>query len=165
MTASILALGLAYVFLLFLLLLVLLRSEIGPAVKLVAAALSLGFYLWHYDAVRSSLGWPAADDLPEHFELVGAITVEPNLKQDEEGSIYLWLRDLDSDSVTPRAYRLDYRKPLHQKVDETLGKQRLGERHIGRPVEVDGSAQPGLEFDAVQRDHGGLKADAAQGDP
>ena len=150
MIASTLGLGLAYVFLLFL---------------LVAVTLSLGFYLWHYDAVRSALGWPAADDLPEHFELIGAMTVEPNLKQDEEGSIYLWLRDLDSDSVTPRAYRIDYRKPLHQTVDETLGKQRRGERYIGRPVEIAGSTQPGLEFDAVQRDRGDLKSDDPQDEP
>ncbi len=164
MTVSILALGLAYVFLLFLLLLVLLQSEIRPLVKLIAVTLSLGFYLWHYDAMRNALGWPAETDLPEHFELVGAVTVEPNLQLDEEGSIFLWLRDLDSDEVTPRAYRLAYRKPLHQQVDETLGKQSRGERFVGRPVEIAGSKQSGIEFDAVQRDRGSHKSDAASGE-
>lgn len=158
MTTSLLALGLAYVFLLFLLILILLRSEIRPAVKFVLATLCLGFYLWHYDSMRAALGWPAGSDLPEHFELVGAVTVEPNLQTGEEGSIYLWLRDLDRDDLTPRAYELEYRKPLQQKVGETLDKQRRGERFIGRPVPVSGSRQPRIDFEPVQRERGAHKA-------
>lgn len=152
MTAAVVALALAYVFLLFLLLLALFRSEIGAGFKLALAALCLGFYLWHYDALLQYLGWPNGGALPARFELVGSFTVEPDLKRDEDGSIYLWLRDLDDESGVPRAYRLPYYKQLHRKVDDTMRRQRLGERFVGSPAKGGGQRQTRIEFEAVQRE-------------
>lgn len=152
MITSILSLALAYVFLLFLVLLAILKSEIGAGLKLVLAALCLGFYLWHYSLLQAYLGWPADDGLPEHFELVSAFTVEPDLKADDPGGIYLWVRDLDSDRLVPRSFRLPYQKQLHQQVNTTMNKQRQGERFVGSPVAGGAGNRTQIEFESMQRD-------------
>jgi len=152
MTLSIVALAAAYVFLLFLVLLAILKSEMGPGLKLVLAALCLGFYLWHYNALQRYPGWPADEDLPQRFELVGIYTVEPDLKNDEAGSIFLWVRDLDTEQEVPRSYRLPYQTALHRKVDDTLRKQRAGERFVGSPVPGGSGERSRIEFETLQRD-------------
>jgi len=163
-TASLLALAMAYVFLLFLVLLAIFRSEIGPGLKLVLASLCLGFYLWHYNALQDYLGWPAADGIPENFELISSIVVEPNQKSDEDGGIYLWVRDLDGDQLVPRSFRLPYQKLLHQQVDDTMRRQQQGERFVGKP-RVGGSANTTkIEFESIQRDIKSLKSSAEQED-
>ena len=85
MTMSILSLALAYVFLLFLVLLAVLKSDLGAGLKFVLLSLCLGFYLWHYDALQDYLGWPANSGIPQNFELISSFTVEPDLKNDEPG--------------------------------------------------------------------------------
>ena len=144
--------ALAYVFLLFVALLAILKSEFGAGPKLALAALCAGFYLWHYDALHNYLGWPAANALPQKFEMVSSMIVEPDLKRDEPGGIYLWIRDHDSEQLVPRAYRLPYQKQLHRKVDDTLRKQRDGQRHIGTPVAGGAGKNTNIEFEAVQRE-------------
>ena len=152
MTISILGLGFAHVFLLCLVLLMIFRSEIAPGSKLALTALCLGFYLWHYDALQRFPGWPANDDLPARFELISSFVVEPDLNNNREGRLYLWLRDLEAEHAIPRAYRLPYRKALHRKVDDTLRKQQAGERFVGSPVSGGADRQIRIEFEAVQRD-------------
>ena len=164
MTASLLALALAYVFLLFLVLLALFRSEIGPGLKLVLASLCLGFYLWHYNALQGYLGWPAANGIPRNFELISSIVVEPNLKGDEEGAIYLWVRDLDGDQLVPRAFRLPYKKLLHQKIDDTMRRQQQGERFVGKPRAGGSANKTEIEFESIQRDIKSNKSSADQED-
>jgi len=149
---TILSLALAYVFLLFLVLLAILKSEVGAGLKLVLAALCLGFYLWHYSLLQAYMGWPADDGLPENFELVSVFTVEPDLKSDDPGGIYLWVRDLDSDRLVPRSFRLPYQKQLHQQVDNTMNKQRQGERFVGSPVTRGAGNRTRIEFESVRRD-------------
>jgi len=158
MTVSIVALATAYVFLAFLFLLAILKSETGAGLKLLLTALCLGFYLWHYNALQQYPGWPADDDLPKRFELISSYTVEPVLKNDEPGGVYLWLRDLDSEQAVPRAYRLPYQKALHRKVDDTLRKQREGEHFVGSPVPGGTGKRSRIEFEAVQRDTGAHKS-------
>lgn len=152
MTTSILSMALAYVFLLFLVMLAVLKSEVGAGLKLLLAALCLTFYLWHYNLLQAYLGWPADDGLPEHFELVSVFTVEPDLKTGDPGGIYLWIRDLDSDQLVPRSFRLPYQKQLHQQVDSTMNKQRQGERLVGSPVAGGASNRTRIEFESMQRD-------------
>lgn len=152
MTISIIALALAYVFLLALILLAVFRSEIGALPKLSLAALCLGFYLLHYSALQSYPGWPAAQELPARFELISSYAVEPDLKSDESGGLYLWIRDLDADGALPRAYRLPYRKRLHRKIDDTLRKQQAGDRYVGTPVSGGNKRETRIEFEAVRRD-------------
>lgn len=158
MTVSILSLATAYVFLLFLVLLAILKSEIGAGLKLVLIVLSLGFYLWHYNALQQYPGWPADDGLPARFELISSYTVEPDLGNNEDGAVYIWIRDVDANRSIPRSYRLPYLKALHRKVDDTLRKQREGERFVGSPVAGGAGARSSIEFEAMQRDTGSHKS-------
>lgn len=164
MTASLLSLVLAYVFLLFLVLLAIFRSEIGAGLKLVLAFSCLGFYLWHYNSLQDYLGWPAADGIPRNFELVSSIVVEPNLKNDEAGAIYIWVRDLDGDQVVPRSFRLPYQKLLHQQVDDTMHRQQQGERFVGKPRAGGSGKKTEIEFESIQRDIKSLKSSVDQGE-
>lgn len=152
MNPSILAIALAYAFLLFVILLAVLKSELGAGSKLTLVALCAGFYLWHYDALQNYLGWPADSALPRKFEMLASLVVEPDLKRDHPGAIYIWVRDLDGDRPVPRAYRLPYRKQLHREVDETARKQRQGERYVGTPVADGAGRNTSIEFEALQRD-------------
>jgi hypothetical protein len=161
-TASLLALALAYVFLLFLVLLAIFRSEIGAGLKLVLAFLCLGFYLWHYNSLQDYLGWPAADGIPPNFELISTIVVEPNLKNDEAGAIYIWVRDLDRDQLVPRSFRLPYQKLLHQQVDDTMHRQQQGERFVGKPRAGGSGKKSKIEFESIQRDIKSLKSSVDQ---
>ena len=157
MTTSILALALAYVFLLFLLVLAVLKSELGAIRKLLLILLAGGFYWWHFDALQGYLGWPAEERLPANFELVSRIVVEPDIKRDEDGGIYLWLRDLGHEQLVPRAFRLPYDKALHRKVDDTLKRQQQGERFVGSPARGSGSRRQDIDFKAAERDRKALK--------
>lgn len=152
MTPSILVIALAYAFLLFVILLAVFKSELRASAKFALAALCAMFYLWHYDALQNYLGWPAGNALPQKFEMIAGLIVEPDLKRDDPGAIYIWVRDLDGEQMVPRAYRLPYQKQLHQKVDDTLRKQRNGERHVGAPVSAGGGKTTSIEFEAAQRD-------------
>ena len=152
MTESLLALALAYVFLLFLVLLAIFRSEIGAGLKLVLAFLCLGFYLWHYNSLQDYLGWPAADGIPRNFELISSIVVEPNLKSDEAGAIYIWVRGLDGEQLVPRSFRLPYQKLLHQQVGDTMRRQQQGERFVGKPRAGGSGNKSEIEFESIQRD-------------
>ena len=159
MITSIFWLALAYVFLLVLLLFAVIRSELGAGLKMTLVVLAGAFYIWHYDAMQSRLGWPASKPLPENFELISRVAIEPDLQRDEEGGIYLWLRDLDADEPVPRAYRLPYRKDLHRKVDDTLRRQQQGERFVGRPAAASEGTGQYVEFEAVTRERKGLKTE------
>lgn len=152
MTASLVALALAYVFLLFLVLLAIFKSEISAGLKLVLTFLCLGFYLWHYNALQDYLGWPAADGVPGKFELISSIVVEPNLKNDEAGAIYIWVKDLDGDQLVPRSFKFPYKKLLHRKVDDTMRRQQQGERFVGKPRAGGSGLKPDIEFESIQRD-------------
>lgn len=152
MTTSILSLALAYVFLLFLVLLAVLKSDLGAGLKFVLLSLCLGFYLWHYNALQDYLGWPASSGIPQNFELISSFTVEPDLKRDEPGSIFIWVRDLDSDLLLPRSFRLPYQPQQHRQVNDTLQRQQQGERFVGRPRAGGAGYTTEIEFEAVQRD-------------
>lgn len=163
MTASILALALAYVFLLFLVLLAVFKSEIGAGLKLVLASLCFGFYLWHYNSLQDYLGWPATDGIPRNFELISSIVVEPNLKNDEAGFIYIWVKDLDEDQLLPRSFQLPYKKLLHRKIDDTMRRQQQGERFVGSPRPGGSANKTEIEFESIQRDIKSLKSSVDQG--
>ena len=152
MNPSILAIALAYAFLLFVILLAVLKSELRASLKLFLVALCAGFYLWHYDALQNYLGWPAGNALPQKFEMISGLVVEPDPRRDDPGAIYIWVRDLDGEQMVPRAYRLPYQKQMHRKVDDTLSKQRNGERQVGTPVSEGGSKITSIEFEPMQRD-------------
>lgn len=158
MTVSIVGLALAYVLLILLTLLAVLKSEIGAGLKLLLVVLCCGFYLWHYDALQRYPGWPADEDLPRRFELVSSFSVEPDPKNDEAGGVYLWVRDLDAASALPRAYRLPYRRTLHRKVADVQRRQQEGERFVASPAAQATGKPASIQFEAVQRDTGPHKS-------
>ncbi len=164
MTTSILSLALAYAFLLFLVSLAILKSEVAPGLKLVVVPLCLGFYLWHYNALQDYPGWPASTGIPDNFELISSITVEPNPGREDSGGIYIWVRDLESDQRLPRAFRLPYHKQLHRKVDDTLRRQQQGERFIGKPRAGGSVNKPEIEFETIRRDNRSHKSEAEAAD-
>lgn len=158
MDTSIVSLALAYVFLGFLLILAVLRSELGAPLKLALVVLAAGFYIWHYNGLQGLRGWPAKQELPQEFEMIARVVVEPDPKSDEQGSIFLWLRDLDNPQLTPRAYRLPYSRDTHREVDNTMNEQQQGQRFVGRPAQnAAGAAQSAVEFDEVEAVRRGLK--------
>lgn len=153
MTTPLLALGLAYLFLLSLLGLALVRSELGTGPKFVLLLTCFLFYLWHYHALQDYPGWPASDRLPDHFEVISSVTVEPDLQRGEAGAIYVWVRDLDAERPVPRAYRFEYQKKLHRQVEDALDRQARGERMLGMPTAGGSSVRPRIEFLPMPRDH------------
>ena len=81
-------------------------------------------------SVNEFMGWPTEETLPKKFLVHWAVIDEPDLKMDDEGSIYLWLKPIseteekrsswddyllsfyDGESQ-PRAYKLSYSRELH----------------------------------------------------
>jgi hypothetical protein len=64
------------------------------------------------------LGWPTTENLPSQFRLISAHVEQPNKETGKEGSIYLWLSEIENMSSTsePRAYELEYSNELHEKI-------------------------------------------------
>ena len=151
MSGTILSLGLAYACLLFVLLLVVFRSEVRVWIKFGLVVICCSFYFWHYQAVQSFIGWPAETRLPDRFQLISSFIVEPNQQRDEPGAIYLWVRDLDSEDTTPRSYLLDYDREAHNQVEGALDQQRQGERMVGVPSYPGGGKAPQIDFEATLR--------------
>ncbi len=161
--SGVLGIALAYVLLACLLLLAVLRSDIRAASKMMLVIACTGFYAWHFQSLQAWRGWPASDRLPEHFELIDSITVEPDRGSGEPGAIYVWIRDLDSDSPLPRAYRFDYDKALHRQVDDSLRRQREGRYQVGSPQPGGSVSKPRVEFEEITRDSRGHKGSGGGG--
>ena len=45
--------------------------------------------------LRNLMGWPTNGSLPDKFRLVAAQIYEPNALINSEGSIFLWITDMD----------------------------------------------------------------------
>ncbi|MBT8437000.1 MAG: hypothetical protein KJP11_06485 [Gammaproteobacteria bacterium] len=94
--------------------------------------------------------------------MISSIVVEPNLKSNEDGAIYLWVRDLDADQRVPRSFRLPYQKLLHQRVDDTIRRQQQGERFVGKPQAGGSANKTEIVFESIQRDIKSNKSSADQ---
>ena len=152
MSESLPGLSLSYILFLAVLLLVLFRSDLQLRVKFFLLAISIGFFWVHYDALKSAQGWPARELLPDSFELIEGVVVEPNPAAGEGGYLYLWIRDLTTDNPVPRSYRLPYGDRLHQRIDEVIKAQRGGRRFVGKPgTGSDGKLAGTIEFEAIER--------------
>lgn len=102
--------------------------------KLAVTVLLPLFYWLHWQGVQDTKGWPAAQALPEKFELIAADVVEP--RQGREGAIRLWVRETDDGE--PRVHGLPYSRKLHQALFETKERIAQGRTQIG--LLRDGSA-------------------------
>jgi hypothetical protein len=132
---EILGLSFGYVLLGLLLLLAVTRARLHWPVKAAAIALTSAFYVIVFFRTQGLLGWSAREPLPQHFQLLWARSVEPNLALNEPGSVHLWLEELDEDNVpsaVPRAYRLPYSAALARKVESAKVEIMSGHPQGGR---------------------------------
>lgn len=95
------------------------------------------FYVLTYDSFKNLLGWPSGDSLPDRFRLVAAQIYEPNALIDSEGSIFLWITDMNdlAGLSTPRSYTLEYNKEVHERVSKALVSLKNGIPQMGENVD------------------------------
>lgn len=101
------------------------------------------FYVVSYFSIPPLLGWPTSEQLPKKFKLVAAEVAQPNKTTGAEGSIYLWVADVDdlSSSRPPRAYRLKYSDLLHEQVLNAKIKLGKGTPQLGEIKEPDATVK------------------------
>ncbi|MCP4410929.1 MAG: hypothetical protein GY807_24950 [Gammaproteobacteria bacterium] len=135
MSEGTLLLVLAYVALTALLITAVVATRLPLVVKVVMTVATVGLYIASYQGWQSVQGWPAAAKrLPDRFLLHASVIQEPNKATGEEGIIFIWASDLvdAKPADSPRAYRLDYDKPLHVDLEEALRNMRNGNLQLGR---------------------------------
>ena len=158
MNELLLGMGLAYAFLLTVLLFVLVKSRVHWLVKFALVIVSAGFYILSYESWKQAQGWPAAVNPPEQFLLHYAVVEEPDEELGSDGVIFIWVSDLESKQPAsePRAYQLDYDQDTHGKVEKALFKIQNGTLQIGsfssRQKEVEkGEVKPllGVKYEGL----------------
>jgi hypothetical protein len=135
---EILALSAAYALLGILALIGVTRTRWPWPFKTAAIVLTSGFYILVFFRMEGLLGWSAIAPLPEHFQLLWARNVDPNLASNDPGAIHLWLEALDDANLPsgePRAYRLPYSQRLADKVEAARNEIQAGHPQGGRAVD------------------------------
>lgn len=91
------------------------------------------FFIVTYYSYPQLLGWPTSDNPPERFRLIASHVQQPDKLTGEEGSVYLWLTEIDdlSSSKPPRAYKLEYSNALHELVINANSKLNKGIAQLG----------------------------------
>ncbi len=121
MTGSLFVLTVTYVFGLFVLLLLLIRSRLSFTARASVLLAGSAFYVIHFFSLNTLQGWPSQSSLPDEFTLHAWQIQEPNPAQDQAGQIYLWVQAKEWE--VPRAYALPYSNELHDRL-ETAGVRR-----------------------------------------
>jgi len=137
-------------------------------VKAAAIVGTGAFFFVAFYAMIGVLGWPAQRDLPERFELLSAMIMEPVPSDDFPGAIYLWANELTegnrarsvmfnpaavdttgTESTAPRAFEIPYTATNQRQVTEAQIRKLEGVRQIGvsnrRPMKP-GEHAPQTEF-------------------
>jgi hypothetical protein len=134
---------LAYCALLLLVTLALLLSHWPRWLKgLLVAAVTLLYFAGN-EAVHALAGVPSNDALPERFVMLAAVVDEPTQKS--AGALYLWISPIDADKPTiqPRAYKLAYKRSLHEQISDGLKKGREGVSQMGTAEVKGGNGRAG----------------------
>ena len=134
MTASLFVLTVTYVFGLFVLLLLLIRSRLSFAARASVVLAGSAFYVIHFLSLNTLQGWPSQSSLPEEFTLHAWQIEEPNPAQNQAGRIYLWVQAQEWEA--PRAYALPYSNELHDRLDTARARHDEGYTQQGQ---IDGS--------------------------
>ena len=118
MTLGITGIIAAYVLIGLLLLSINLYSKWHWQVKAFTIILTSAFYVITYYSFPPLLGWSTTQNPPEQFRLIAAHVVQPNKETGEEGSVYLWLTEIENmnSMQEPRAHKIDYSNELHEKI-------------------------------------------------
>jgi hypothetical protein len=130
----------------------LIRTQLGLVLKLVAVVVVSVFYWIQYQSLQQYTGWPSHDDLPDEFVLISADVVEPDKQTGEEGVMYWWVRDADNLELPPRVFQLPYRAPLHEQSQDVVEEQQKGSVYVGRQ-DQSGSAGDslGVSFEKISK--------------
>jgi hypothetical protein len=118
MNIVVLAISIAYVVMAVLLLCMGLTSRYAWWIKACVIVITSAFFIESFFATRSLLGWPGPGPLPHRFQVLWTRVVEPDPKLGDSGAVYLWVEELDENSVpsgTPRSFKLRYSTPLADK--------------------------------------------------
>lgn len=168
----------SYVVLAAILLSINLWARIRWSIKFAAIAITTAFFFITFVSIEQLLGWPTDRNLPDRFEFLYAVVVEPNQARRETGAIYIWAltlpgtaTDAESDAPSdvgaqgaidrrvapaemPRAYRLRYSRGMHKKVRRARELVIEGVRQIGvtrRPPHKPGEQSSQNEFHFFNR--------------
>ena len=136
MTASLFVLTVTYVFGLFVLLLLLIRSRLSFTARALVILAGSAFYVIHFLSLNTLQGWPSQSPLPEEFTLHAWQIEEPNPAQTQAGRIYLWVQAQEWEA--PRAYALPYSNELHDRLETAAVRRNEGYIQKGR---ADGSGR------------------------
>ncbi len=147
MTLGISGLIAAYILVAVLLLSVNLYSRWSWQVKAMMIIITSAFYVVSYFSFPPLLGWPTDQKLPSHFRLLASEVQQPDKLTGEEGSIYLWLKEVEdiTSSVKPRAYILPYSSLLHEHIITAQSKIDRGIPQLGEYEEDDFIRQEALD--------------------
>ena len=102
-------LTLAYVIISALLLIFCFYTGFSKKIKLTGIVVLTFFYIFSWKGYDGILGWPTSEELPELFNINWVVIQEPNKAQSNEGSLFLWVSEVDEFNKSfgdPRAYRL-----------------------------------------------------------
>lgn len=105
--------------------------------KAVAIVVLMALSLALWSSFSEIAGWPAEDELPETFVLLGAVYREPPKgAADGEGAIFVWLQPIDVQNTKraddPRCIKRPYSRELHKQLEEGMGQVRRGRRVVGK---------------------------------
>ncbi len=108
----------AYILIGLLLLSINLYSKWSWKVKAASIVITSAFYVITYYSFPPLLGWATTENLPPQFRLISTHVEQPNKETGKEGSVYLWLAEIEnmSSTLAPRAYELQYSNELHEKI-------------------------------------------------
>lgn len=97
---------------------------LAKAALIITTTAMLG--LFHYGFL-ASMGWAVAAKPPAEFQFLWADIREPVPDRDA-GAIWIWLRPLvDQRPGEPRAVRLPYSRPLHEKIEQARQQGKEGQ--------------------------------------
>lgn len=136
MSLGIAGLATGYLVLLLLLVNVVFFTPTSWLIKLSLCFIVVAYSLLIYTRLPEQFGWPVAVKPPERFRLLGSHIQEPNKTLGMEGSIFLWITDLQNGvgTITPRAYQFPYSNQLHQAVENAIIKTRKGLPQFGEVI-------------------------------
>jgi len=136
MNSEIFFIIICYAILAFLLVLFNLRTTFHWIIKSSMIIVTTTFCVLTYDSFKNLIGWPSNDNLPDRFRLVAAQIYEPNALINSEGSIFLWITDMNdlAGLSTPRSYSVRYNKEVHEKISKALVSLKNGVPQMGENV-------------------------------
>ena len=165
MSFSPLVLTLAYVAVAALLLNLNLATRPSPTAKALVIMLVSLLYFGAWHGYRGLVGWPSADPLPDAFRVLWISIEDPDKVGGEPGSIYYWVRELDTAGLAagpPRAFAVPWGEEDAEAAQAALDAMEEGETFDGRRTRM--PLAPVEEEHSVLDDEGGVRAPLGEED-